>query len=72
MTTEKYFAELTRVLAQKGIRTALPEQGGLWGGWGTEISLPSIGMTLVKGETEVDSEWLGKMRDKANSIEEGE
>ncbi|HWS42190.1 MAG TPA: hypothetical protein VN421_03800 [Pseudoflavonifractor sp.] len=29
MTTEKYFAELTRVLAQKGIRAAPPERGSL-------------------------------------------
>lgn len=29
MTTEKYFAELTRVLAQKGIRVAPQERGGL-------------------------------------------
>lgn len=29
MTTEKYFVELTRVLAQKEIRAAPPERGGL-------------------------------------------
>lgn len=29
MTTEKYFAELVRILAQKEIRAASPERGSL-------------------------------------------